>query len=96
MAKRANTYRLTLELRALASGEAAPPQSLELTFDNHDELFGIIDRLRQRNPFGDPAQATEFAIGLKLFSEVMLTNRSHPLFEEFLPAFRSFMSKLKG
>ena len=95
MAKRANTYRLTLELRALASGEAAGPQSLELTFDNHDELFGIIERLQQKNPFGDPAQATELAIGLKLLSEVMLKNRSHPLFEDLLPAFRLFMEKLK-
>ena len=96
MAKRANTYRLTLALQALASGEAAPPKALELTFDNHDELFAIIERLRQRNPFGDPAQATEFAVGLKLFSEVMLKNRSHPLFADFLPAFRLFMAKLKG
>jgi hypothetical protein len=96
MAKRANTYRLTLALQTLASGEAAPPRALELTFDNHDELFTIIDRLRQQDPFGDPAQATEFAIGLKLFSEVMLKNRSHPLFEEFWPAFRLFMAKLKG
>ena len=95
MAKRANTYRLTLELRALASGGAAEPQTLELTFDNHDELFGTIERLRQKKPFGDPAQATELAIGLKLFSEVMLKNRSHPLFEELRPAFRIFMEKLK-
>jgi hypothetical protein len=35
-------------------------------------------------------------IGLKLFSEVMLKNRNHPLFEEFLPAFGVFMKKLKG
>jgi hypothetical protein len=92
IAKRANTYRLTLELQALASGEAAESKALELTFDNHhDKLFGIIERLQQRNPFGDPAQATELAIGLKLFGEVMLKNRSHPLFEELLPAFRLFM-----
>lgn len=64
MAKRANTYRLTLALQALASGEAAPPKTLELTVDNHDELFGIIARLRLKNPFDDPAQATELAIGV--------------------------------
>lgn len=96
MAKRANTYRLTLALQALASGEAAEPRMLALTFDNHDELFGIIERLQRKNPFGDPAQATELAIGLKLFSEVMLKNRSHPLFEDLLPAFRIFMKKLKA
>lgn len=96
MTKRANTYRLTLELQGLASGEAASPQALALTFDNHDELFGIIARLQAKNLFGDPAQATELAMGLKLFSEVILKNRHHPLFAELLPAFRLFMAKLKG
>ena len=96
MAKRTNTYRLTLALQTLASGDAAPPKALALTFDNHDELFVLIDRLRQRDPFGNPAQATEFVLGLKLFSEVMLKNRNHPLFEEFWPALRLFMAKLKG
>lgn len=95
LAKRTHTYRLTLARQDLGLGEAAPPRALELAFDHHDELFAIIDRLRQKDPFGDAAQATEFAIGLKLFSEVMLNNRSHPLFEELWPAFRLFMAKLK-
>ena len=95
MAKRANTYRLTLARQALASGAEVPPKELTLTFDNHDELFSITDRLRRKDPFDDPAQATEFAIGLKLFSEVMLKNRHHPLFAELVPAFRLFMAKLK-
>jgi len=33
---------------------------------------------------------------LKLFSEVMIKNRNHPLFEELLPAFKTFMEKLKA
>ena len=31
----------------------------------------------------DPDTATALAIGLKLFGEVMLENRGHPLFEAF-------------
>ena len=36
-----------------------------------------------------------FAVGLKLFSEVMLEHRDHPLFQEFLPQFGQFMKNLK-
>lgn len=38
----------------------------------------------------------EFALGLKLLSEVILRDRSNPLFKEFLPKFKSFMNKLKS
>lgn len=41
-------------------------------------------------------QAVEFAIGLKMFSEVMLKNRNHELFTDFRPAFGEFMKKLKS
>ncbi|GAB3641355.1 DUF3861 domain-containing protein [Spirosoma arcticum] len=92
MAKRANRYRLTLE-PLLASGEES--ESLRLEFENHDDVFNIIRRLREKDPFHDVQQATEFAIGIKLFSEVMIKNRTHPLFDELLPAFRIFMEKLK-
>ena len=35
-------------------------------------------------------------VGLKLLGEVMLKNRSHPLFEEFGPQFGQFMKRLKN
>lgn len=96
MEKKANIYHLTLKAVQLASGESAPDKQLEITFDNHDEVFGIIERLREKDPFDNKEQATEFAIGLKLFSEVMIKNRNHPLFEELKPAFQSFMKRLKS
>ena len=34
-------------------------------------------------------------VRLKLFGEVMLENRGHPLFAEFMPQFGDFMKKLK-
>ena len=72
------------------------PAPIELEFDNHDDLFAIIQRLQTKNPFGDVEQAAQFAIGLKMFSEVMLKHREHSLFDEFQPAFRAFMQKLKA
>ena len=38
--------------------------------------------MRGRGDF-DPDTATSFAVGLKLFSEVLLENRDHPLFADF-------------
>jgi hypothetical protein len=96
MEKKTNKYHLALSLSAYANGETTPAKQLELEIDNHDELFEIIDRMRAKALFADEQQATEFAIGLKLFTEVMLKNRQHPLFEDFQPAVGSFMKKLKS
>lgn len=48
---------------------------------NHDDL--------------SPADATALTIGLKLFSEVMLEHRGHPLFQDFQPHLVNFMKLLK-
>ena len=96
MAKRAHHYRLRLEHLAPAAPEQPTHEPLTVEFDNHDDIFQIIDRLEGRQIFATPGQATEFAIGLKLFGEVMLKNREHPLFAELRPAFSEFMKRLKG
>ena len=96
MSKRAYKYRLRLEEVASLQPDSPKHEPLELDFENHDDIFSIIERLKERNLFEEPGQATEFAIGLKLFSEVMIKNRQHPLFEELAPAFKSFMQRLKS
>ncbi len=52
--------------------------------------------MKKRNRFKTEQQSVEFAIGLKLFSEVMLKNKDNPLFEEFRPAFGALMKKIKS
>lgn len=96
MQKRSNKYYLTLSLKEYANGETEPAKELGIEFDNHDEIFGIIERIREKNIFENPEEATQFAIGLKLFSEVKLKNRKHPLFEELNEVFPVFMKKLKS
>jgi hypothetical protein len=90
-----NHYKITLEHTYNPKGdELQPPVSVE--FDNHDNIFDIIKVLQERNLFNDANQSSEFAIGLKMFSEVMLRNKDNALFEELLPEFKKFMQKLKG
>lgn len=96
MEKRTNKYRLTLEQVSLAKEEAPLQSPLNLEFENHDEIFSIIEKINAKNLFIDAPEGTEFALGLKLFSEVMIKNRKNPLFDEFSPAFAAFMKRLKS
>ena len=96
MEKKANKYHLTLALTQYANGATAPAKQLQLDFTNHDEIFETVERLRLKELFNDQELAAEFANGLKLFSEVMIKNRSNPLFAELSPAFGSFMKRLKS
>lgn len=88
-------YRFTVEHLADAKGQPSTyPGPLCFEAGNHDDLFFIVERIRARGDL-PPEQATAFAIGLKLFGEVMLEQRGHPLFEHFAGHFGEFMKHLK-
>lgn len=89
-------YQVTLEHLCDADGHAScHDKALNFKVGNHDDIFRIVELMKQREDLS-PAHATSLAVGLKLFSEVMLENKGHPLFTEFTPHFLSFMKKLKG
>jgi len=90
-----NHYKITLEHTHSPKDEQLQ-QPVVVAFDNHDNIFNIVKVLQERNLFNDDSQSAEFAIGLKMFSEVMLRNRDNALFAELQPAFKDFMKKLKG
>ncbi|MFI1773560.1 DUF3861 domain-containing protein [Thalassobellus citreus] len=96
MNKKANKYKLRLELLELLRPDDKTYEPIDLEFDNHDNIFTIIERMKQRDRFKTEQQSVEFAIGLKLFSEVMLKNKDNPLFEDFRPAFGELMKKIKS
>ncbi|RZJ59409.1 MAG: DUF3861 family protein [Flavobacterium sp.] len=88
-----NHYKMTLEHLHNPKEDTLHP-TLKFEFDNHDDVFLIIEKIKEKGYF-DESQSAEFAIGLKMFSEVMLRNKDNPLFEDFRPAFKDFMMKLK-
>lgn len=96
MEKRSNQYYLTLSLKQYANGETEPAKELGLEFDNHDEIFDIIEKIKAKNIFENESEATQFALGLKLFSEIKIKHRKNPLFEELNEVFPVFMKKLKS
>lgn len=88
-------YRVSVEHLCDAKGEPSS-YSAPLSFEtgNHDDIFGVVERVRRDSGLPQDT-ATALAVGLKLFGEVLLENRDHPLFEAFAPHFGEFMKHLK-
>tara|TARA_R110002050_G_scaffold171113_3_gene303158 strand:- start:969 stop:1268 length:300 start_codon:yes stop_codon:yes gene_type:complete len=96
MTKKSNKYKIILEQVSLINEDAQKSNPLILEFENHDEIFKIIEIMREKNLFEEKNHSIEFAIGLKMFGEVILKNKNNPLFKEFFPAFGEFMKRLKS
>lgn len=93
-AKKGNQYKLLLQELALRDGSAAG-RSIAFEFSNHDDIMALLDKAQREGWFEEPADNVELVLGIKLFGEVMLRQRKHPLFADFFPAFRDFMRQLK-
>lgn len=68
--------------------------ALQFTAYNHDDIFKVLGFI-QNSKMLDEESAKAFAVGLKLFGEVMLENKDLPLFKDFMPQFVQFMKTLK-
>ena len=87
-------YRVTVEYLEDAKGTSIQQEPLVFETRNHDELLSLVERVKAKGMF-DEDEAVSFAIGLKLFSEVMLHNKEHELFKPLQPCFGEFMKGLK-
>lgn len=95
MDKKFNTYQIHLKEKALKNGTSSG-KALEFQFENHDDIMQLVELVKDKNLFKEQSDNIEFLVGLKLFSEVMLRNRKHEMFEEFKSEFGAFMKKFKG
>lgn len=65
-------YHVTVQHLADAQGNPSTySEKLEFNTGNHDDIFVVLQKLQQAELF-DEATTKSFAVGLKLFSEVML------------------------
>lgn len=88
-------YRITIEhLADSHDGPSSYDAPLQFEHGNHDDIFAVVARLAQRGDL-DARFAAALGVGLKLFGEVMLENRDHPLFAGLMPHFGEFMKQLK-
>ncbi len=85
-------YRITIESLA-----PIPSMGLSTNFDvqNHDNLFTIIESVRSKGIL-DRDNSAALAIGLKLFSEIVIANRHDPLFAPMLEPVRTLIQQLKS
>ena len=90
----AHQYRITVEYMG---GKRAGPELHEpVVFEvgNHDDIINIIGAAQAAELF-DRDTSASLALGMKLFTEVMLKYRKDPLFAPMMPAFRDFVGQLK-
>lgn len=88
-------YHVTVQHLADAQGNPSSyTEKIEFNTGNHDDLFIVLDRLQKAELF-DEETTKSFAVGLKLFGEVMLENKNHSLFKDFKPQFLEFMKNMK-
>ncbi len=67
-----------------------------MTFDIEDreDMFAIIDKMKQSSGLDDTS-ATRLGVSLRLLGPLMMQERKHPLFADFMPHFKTFMQNLK-
>jgi Domain of Unknown Function with PDB structure (DUF3861) len=91
-----NSYRYKITVEALTGAKGEPVEGRTLSFEaaNHDDILGIVERMRARLPF-DGDTVASLGIGLKLFSEVALMQSNDPMFATIRPALGEFVRGLK-
>lgn len=86
-------YKITVE--DILDKNKFSEEKLEFKAESHDNLFKIVEQLKQNNDFNND-EAASLGVGLKLFTGVMLKNKENPLFENLIPQFKDFIMRLKN
>lgn len=90
-----NTYQITVEQLSNKQGEAVNTPAPTFQARNHDDLFAIVERIKSRGLL-DSDDSAAFAIGLKLFGELILEHRDQVFFQELSPHMGAIMQVIKG
>jgi uncharacterized protein DUF3861 len=80
--RKENCYRITIED---VNSEQDTGKTLQFEFQDREDLFKIVEPL-----------ATKVGVALRLLGPVMMANRKHALFVDFMPHFKAFMHNLKS
>lgn len=78
-----------------AQASDTPSPTLQFGVANHDDMLAIAESVRDSGLF-PPDDAIALAVGLKLFTGVMLKHRQDALFADMQPAVRTFVGNLKA
>ncbi len=90
-----NLYRCTLEQLEDSNGKAVEASPLVFEASSHEDIFKIAQVMQSKIDLSG-ADTTAFAVGLKLFSGVMIKNKDHERIKQLMPDFKDFMKTLKS
>ena len=94
-----NSYRYRVTVEQIADGKGQPVEgerSLVFEAACHNELLGIVDRVREKRVVANANAAAAMVVGLKLFGEVVIAERKEPMFAEVHAALGTFIRGLKA
>ena len=89
-------YRVTVEQVADERGQAVDGRSLVFEAACHDELLGLVERVRAKRIVATANGSAAMMVGLKLFGEIALAERKSPMFAEVHAALGNFIRALKA
>ena len=82
-------YRITIEEVGVEQA-----RTLEFDYQDREDLFNVVDSLKKGSGL-EPETATKVAVALRLLGPVMMKDRKHPLFLDFMPHFKRSCRTLK-
>ncbi|MFC3185938.1 DUF3861 domain-containing protein [Shewanella intestini] len=86
-----NRYKITIEeITVNQQG-----RSMAFEVQDREDIFNVVENLKQRSGL-DEQLATKLGVSLRLLGPIMMHNRKHPLFADFMPHFKNFMQNLKN
>lgn len=83
-------YRITIE-----EIDSDTTQTCVFEYQDREDLFNVVESLKQGSGL-EPDKATKLAVALRLLGPVMMKDRKHPLFVDFMPHFKNFMQHVKS
>ncbi|GEM79634.1 DUF3861 domain-containing protein [Vibrio superstes] len=85
-----HNYRITIE--EVTQDES---KTLQFEFQDREDMFKVVEMINKGSELPNE-EATRVAVALRLLGPVMMQNRKHPLFADFMPHFKNFMQNLKS
>lgn len=64
-------------------------------YQDREDLFKILQGLKKGSGL-ELENAAKVAVALRLLGPIMMKDRKHPLFVDFMPHFKNFMQNLKS
>lgn len=85
-----HTYRISLERVSDNRGNRVEGEKMEFLAESHDDILALARRIGKTED-----RDLAFLVGLKLFGEILLSDRDNPRYKDFLPHFGAFMKAIK-